>query len=169
MAKVSVTNINVNVNNFAPAYKSVGLGAIPAGVNVSTVVKTIEKQLFKDLKTNWPASYADFDSSQEDSAIMAPWKDNVPGTAPKCVTDAITLDFQNWGLPVDKPTITNMAKEITQQISNNGGLSGTFYGKMQVAGSETIYYGIGFATAVVVNNPEEKGIIYVFSSSLGLN
>ncbi|WP_353780097.1 hypothetical protein [Winogradskyella sp. 3972H.M.0a.05] len=169
MAKVSVTNITVNVNEFQEAYSRLGLGQIPAGVTVSTVVSKIEAKLAKDLSGSWPDAFPAYASYQEDSAIMAPWKANVAGKAPKCVTQAITQDFTSWDLPVDTNTITEMAKQITQEVANNGGLSGTFYGRSQLGGAETLYWGVGFATAPVINQPEEMGIIYVFSAVLGLN
>jgi hypothetical protein len=169
MAKISVTNITVNVNEYAAAYKANGLGDIPAGTTVSDVVGNIDKKLKKDLAASWPSAFEPYASYQTDNAIMAPWKNNVGGQAPKCVTDAITQDFSSWELPVDKATITGMAKQITQEIANNGGLTGTFYGKHQLGGAETIYWGVAFTTAPVINNPEEMGIIYAFSAVLGLN
>lgn len=160
-------NITVNVTNFKPAYESLGLGPIPAGTTTDAAVNQIQSKLNDLLKDGWPKTYETYDESQADSAIMSPWKNNVPGTAPTCVTDAIRLDFQSWDLPVDENTITLMAKEITQQISNHGGNKGTFYGKHRIA-SETIQWGISFISAIVVDNPEELGIIYAFSAVLSI-
>lgn len=169
MAQVNSTSITVNVNNFQPAYSSLGLGPIPAGTTVDSAVKTIQTALEKMLGDNWPKSGYGSAPTQTDSAIMAPWKANIPGTAPKCVIDAIKIDFKAWGLPVDDNAITLMAKEITQQISNHGGNTGTFYGVSHVTSSETIYWGVSFTTAVVVDNPMETGIIYGFGAVFSLD
>ncbi len=168
MAKVSVTNITVNVNKFQPAYNHFGLGPIPAGTKIDQAVATIQRQLKKELSDNWPKANPSPKYSP-DAAIMAPWKNNVAGTAPKCVTDAISQDFTTWGLPVDKNTITEMAKQITQEISNSAGLNGYYYGQSALGASETIYWGVSYISAVVVDKPEEYGIIFAFSASLGLN
>jgi hypothetical protein len=120
--------------------------------------------LKKGISSNWPSAFPTYASYPEDSAIMAPWKDNVGGSIPKCVVDAITQDFTSWDLPVDTATIRNMAKQITQEVANNGGSTGTFFGKSQLGGAATLYWGVGFATAPVVNSPEEMGIIYAFSA-----
>jgi len=162
------TNITVNVINFQPAYTSLGLGPIPAGVTTAAAVTTIQKALGKKLGSKWPSAYEPYNSAQEDSAVLAPWKNSIPGTAPKCATDAIALDFEAWGLPVDHPAITLIAKEITQQISNHGGNTGVFYGKSRIAGAETIQWGVSFTTAIVINKPEEKGILYAFSAVLSI-
>lgn len=169
MSRTNVTVINVNVTNFQAAYTNLGLGPIPAGTTVSSAVSTILAKLRDNLQKDWPTRYEPFATEQEDGAIMTPWKDNVPGTAPKCVIDTINLDFEAWGLPVDDKTINLMAKEITQQISNHGGAYGTFYGKSRIAASETIQWGLGFTTAVVVDKPEQIGIIYSFSAVLSLS
>ena len=168
MAKVSVTNITVNVNNFQAAYNHFGLGPIPPGTKIDKVVATIEGVLKKDLTSNWPSANPK-PTYDPDTAIMAPWKDNVAGTAPKCVTDAISQDFGSWGLPVDKDTITEMAKQITQEISNNAGLKGEFYGQSTLGAAETIYWGVSYVSAIIVDKPEEYGIIFAFNASLGLN
>lgn len=169
MARISVTNITVNVNEFAAVYRANGLGDIPAGTTVSDVVGLIETKLKKELAASWPSAFEAYVSYQTDNAIMAPWKSNVAGQAPKCTTDAIKQDFGSWSLPVDEDTITNMAKQITQEIANNGGLTGTFYGKHQLGGAETIYWGVAFTTAPVIDIPKEMGVIYAFSAVLGLN
>lgn len=162
------TNITVNVINFQPAYTSLGLGPIPAGTTPDDAVATLQKKLGKDLQTNWPSTFEPYNSMQEDSGVMAPWKANIPGTAPKCATDAIALDFEAWGLPVDHPSITLIAKEVTQQISNHGGNMGVFYGKSRIAGSTTIQWGVSFTTSVVVDKPEEMGIIFAFAAVLAI-
>lgn len=168
MAKVSVTNITVNVNNFQSAYDHFGLGRIPAGTKIDKAVATIMRSLKKELSDNWPKANPT-PSYAPDAAIMGPWKANAAGTAPKCVTDALTQDFDTWGLPVDKDTIDQMAKQITQEISNSAGLNGYYYGQSTLGASETIYWGVSYISAVIVDNPEEYGIIYGFSASLGLN
>jgi hypothetical protein len=169
MAKVTVTNINVNVNNFQQAYTDLGLGPIPAGTKLDVAVPAIFAKLGTLLQTGWPANFGTYIASQEDSAIMSPWTANVGGTAPQCVIDAITLDFTSWALPVDSNTITLMAKEITQQIVNKGGDTGTFYGRTVLAGSEMMYWGVAFTTAIVVDSPEQTGILYAFTANLGIN
>lgn len=168
MAKVSITNITVNVNNFQSAYNHFKLGPIPPNTNVDHAVASIEKALKTELSKNWPKANPS-PSYAPDAAIMAPWKANVPGTAPKCVIDAITQNFDSWGLPVDKNAIQTMAKQITQEISNSAGLNGYFYGQSSLGASQTIYWGISYISVIVVDKPEEYGIIYGFSASLGLN
>jgi hypothetical protein len=169
MSKTEVKIINVNVNNFQAAYTNLGLGPIPAGTTLDSVVKDIKVKLTDNLEKSWPKKYEPYTAEQVDGAIMTPWKDNIPGTAPQCVLDAISLDFEAWGLPVDTKTITLMAKEITQQISNKGGEYGTFYGKSHIAAAETIQWGLSFVTAIVVDKPEQIGIIYSFSAVLSLS
>jgi hypothetical protein len=150
------------------SYTALGLGPIPPGTPVDAAVKTLEAALFKLLAASWPSTYPTYPSVQ-DSGVMGPWNSNAPGTAPPCVTQQMTLDFQSWGLPVDENAITLMAEEITQQISNNGGQAGTFYGQTRVGASETMYWAVGFATGAIVDGPpEELGIIYTFVATLGL-
>ena len=168
MAKVSVTNITVNVNEFQTAYNHFGLGPIPAGTKIDHAVAAVQKALKTELSTNWPKANPS-PQYAPDSAIMAPWKGNVAGSAPKCVTDAINQDFGSWGLPVDKATVTEMAKQITQEISNSAGLNGYYYGQSSLGASETIYWGVSYISLVVVDSPEEYGILFAFSASLGLN
>jgi hypothetical protein len=164
MAQVNVTNINVNVQSFQAAYTNLGLGPIPPGTTVSDAVAAVQKKLAGMLQDKWPKNHSHNDGTNEDSAVMAPWSANIPGSAPKCATDAISLDFKNWNLPVDSATITDMAQEITQQISNHGGVGGTFYGLTKIASSK-LYWGVGFQAAPVVDGPPEQlGIIYAFSA-----
>ncbi|MFT5847060.1 MAG: hypothetical protein ACJARX_002439 [Psychroserpens sp.] len=47
IAKVSVTNITVNVNELQTAYTNCGLGSIPAGTTVSGAVAAIDAKLKK--------------------------------------------------------------------------------------------------------------------------
>jgi hypothetical protein len=167
-SSVSITN-NINNPTMQGTYNSLGLGPIPAGTTADAAVTAVEKVLFKNLQTGWPSTAAPYDPTQQDSGIMGPWSDNVAGTAPPCVVQQVTLDFNSWGLPNDPPTISAIGSEITQQISDNGGLTGVFYGKQRLGGSETIYWGVGFATGVIVDSPEEFGIIYVFAAAFGIN
>lgn len=168
MAVVNVVNINVNVKNFQSAYNHFKLGPIPQGTSIDHAVSGIEKELKTELSKNWPKpnpkpAYA------PDAAIMAPWKDNVAGTAPKCVVDAITQNFNSWGLPVDKNAIQMMAKQITQELSNSAGLNGYYYGQSSLGASQTIYWGVSYISLIVVDSPEEYGVIFAFSASMGLN
>jgi hypothetical protein len=159
----------INVTSMQPTYTALGLGPIPAGTLADAAVATVEKQLFKNLQASWPASAPTYDPTQQDSGIMGPWSGNVAGTAPPCVVQQITLDFNSWALPNDQNAITSMAEEITQQIQNNGGLSGQFYGKTRVGGSMTLYWAVGFGTGAIADNPEELGIIFVYSAALAVN
>lgn len=167
MSKTTVNNVNVSVYNFQAAYTAYGLGTIPAGTSVAAGVGTIQKAMDNVLKTQWPASYPTFVPNQVDHAIMEPWKDNIGGTAPRCATQAITLDFTSWNLPFSTAAVTQIAKEITQQIANNGGQTGTFYGQTPLTSSETLFWGVAFATAVVIE-PDVTGILYSFTAALGL-
>jgi len=159
----------VNVNSMQPTYDALGLGPIAPGTRADVAVATVEKVLFKKLKASWPASAPQYDPTQQDSGIMGPWSQNVAGTAPPCVVQQITIDFNNWSLPNDQAAISSMAQEITQQIQNNGGLSGSFYGKTRLGGSETLYWAVGFGTGVIVDNPEEMGVIFVYTAALAVN
>jgi|GEM_PF-3516834 len=167
MSKTTVNNINVSVNNFQPAYNSYGLGTIPAGTTVAQGVNTLQTAMDNTLMAKWPTSYPPANTNQIDHAIMEPWSDNVAGTAPKCATQAISLDFTSWNLPYSTAAVTQMAKEITQQIANNGGEAGQFYGQTPLAGSEILYWGVAFATAVVIE-PDTTGILYSFTATLGI-
>jgi hypothetical protein len=165
----TVTVINCNVTNLQPSYTSLNLGPIPAGTTTDQAAKTVRKALVDLMDTNWPATYPSVPSNQQDSGIMQPWADNVSGTAPACAVAQITTDFKAWSLPFDKNTFSAMAVQITTEIAAQGGDTGTFYGQTNISGSETIYWGVGYTTAVVIDDPETTGIIYSFRAVLGIN
>ena len=169
MSSSSSTVVIITSPTTQNTYQQLGLGPLPPGTLADAAVAAIEKVLVKQLSTNWPANFAAYDSSQQDQGIMGPWSANRAGSAPACVIQQITSDFNEWGLPNDPGTVSGMGSEITQQIADNGGLTGTFYGKHRLGGAETIYYGVGFGTAAIADNPEVLGIIYVFAAVLGVN
>jgi hypothetical protein len=170
MSSVSVTQINVDVNNLQPAYSALGMGSVPAGTTIANGVAAIEKVLIANLASGWPAAFAPYLSYQMADGIMEPWTANVPGSAPACVTQQLINSFNGWQLPYSTTAINQIAIEITQQIGSNGGQAGTFYGQTTLAGGgETLYWGVAYTTAVVVGPPDNSvGIIYAFSGSLGL-
>ncbi|MFZ6844160.1 hypothetical protein [Undibacterium sp. RuTC16W] len=170
MSTVQTTNINVNIINFQEAYTSLGMGTIPAGTSVANGVAAIEKALIANLMSKWPASYPASEPNQVDDGIMEPWSSNVAGTAPVCLVNQITTDFNSWQLPYNSDLLMQMGNEITTEIAANGGQTGYFYGQTSLAGSEKIYWGVAYATAVVIGPPSNAtGVIYAFSAVLGLN
>ncbi len=164
-SSVSITN----VYEMQPTFSQLGMGPVPAGITADAGVSLVQKQLFKNLSASWPATAPQYDPTQQDQGIMGPWTDNVGGTAPPCVVQAITTDFNAWSLPVDTGTVNEMAQQITQEISNNGGLTGQFFGKTRLGGSETLYWGVGYATGPIQDSPEVLGVIYVFAAVFGVN
>lgn len=159
----------VNANSVQPSLSALGEGTLPAGTTADAAVAIVENVLAKKLQGDWPSTYPDYETDQQDQGIMGPWNANVAGAAPQCVVQQLTGDFNAWELPSDDTTINAIATQITQEISSNGGLSGTFYGRTRVGGSETIYWGVAFATGAIQDNPEVLGIIYVFTAQLGVN
>ena len=169
MSNINEQNITVNVDNFQPAYTSLGLGQIPAGTSVANGVSTIEKALISNLMSKWPKSYPDSIPNQKNDGIMEPWSANVGDTAPACLVNQITTDFNSWQLPYNTATLNQMAKEITTSIASNGGQTGNFYGQTSLTSNEKVYWGVAFTTAVVIGPPSNStGIIYAFTAVLGL-
>lgn len=170
MSTYNTNNITVNVNNFQPAYTALGLGTIPAGTSVANGVSTIEKALIASLMSSWPSTYPASAPNQTDDGIMEPWSANVSGTAPACIVNQITTDFNSWQLPYSSALLNQMAIQITTEIAANGGQTGNFYGQTNLAGSEKIYWGVAYTTAVVIGPPTNAtGIIYAFTAVLGLD
>ncbi len=170
MSTISTTNITVNVNNLQPAYTALGLGPIPAGSTIANGVAAIKTALAKNLMTNWPSDYPASVPNQEDTGIMEPWSANVAGSAPACILQQLTTDFTSWQLPYSQVLLNQMAIQITTEIADNGGQTGHFYGQTRLSGSETIYWGVAFTTAVVIGPPTNAtGIIYSFTAVLGLD
>lgn len=159
----------INVQSMQPSFTAAGLGPIPAGTTADAAVATIQTAFATKLRNNWPSNWPAYVTSQQDQGIMGPWSANLAGTAPPCLVQQITMDFNNWELPVDTSTINDMASQITEEISANGGTTGTFTGRTRIGGAETIYWGVAFGTGAIADNPEEMGIIYVFSAQLGVN
>jgi hypothetical protein len=157
---VNVTNVFI----MQPTYTALGLGPIPAGTLPDVLVPAIEKKLVAQLQAAWPSTFPAYTASQQDMGIMGPWADNIAGTAPPCLVQQATLDFQNWELPVDAGAIDAMGKTITQEISSNGGEAGTAFGRTRVGTAVTIYWGVSFVTGPIADNPEEIGVIYVFTA-----
>ena len=156
----------VNINSFQPLYNSLNLGPIPPGTTPDAAVQKALKAIAAALSEDWPTGWPAFDSTQVNSSIMQPWKEVAPGTAPKCVVDAVTLDFKSWGMPVDEKMITQMAQEITQQVVNKAGSPGVVDGKAR-RGSTTLYWRVSFNTGIVVDDPETLGIYYGFCAVEG--
>lgn len=159
----------INTVSMQSTYTALGLGQIPSGTLADAAMKTIQQALLKKVQASWPKTAAPFDTTQSNSGLMGPWSANVGGTAPPCAVRWITSSFNDWGLPNDQQTVASIAQEITTGIQANGGLSGQFFGKTRVGGSETIYWAVGFGTGAIVDNPEEMGIIFVYTAVLGLN
>jgi hypothetical protein len=124
-------------------------------------------KLKSSLANNWPSSWPSYDDTQVDSGIMEPWSGNVSGSAPQCVTDQITLDFNSWSFPNDQAMITQMAKEITQQISASGGNTGVFSGKARRGASTTLYWRVSYTTGIAIDDPETMGVFYGFCAVMG--
>ncbi len=159
-SSANVTVINVNL--LQPVYNSLNMGQIPAGTTPDAATAQILKTLRNSLADNWPTTWPAFDVSQADAGIMQPWSENVAGSAPKCVTDQITLDFNAWSFPNDPAMVTQMAKEITEQIGASGGNTGVFSGKARRGAASTMYWRVGFTTGIVIDDPFTLGVFYAF-------
>lgn len=151
----------INVQNFQPLYDSLNLGPVPPGTTPDALVAKALKAIGDSLSVNWPEPWPPFDSTQVDTSIMQPWGGVVAGSAPKCVTDKITLDFKAWGFPVDQTMITQMAQEVTQHVVDSAGLPGVFNGKAR-RGSTTLFWRVAYNTGIVADDPETQGIYYGF-------
>lgn len=170
MSIFSTNNISVSINNFQPAYTALGLGTIPAGITVANGVAAIEKALIAGLMSKWPPTYPASVSRNVDDGIMEPWSANVGGTVPACIIQQLTTDFTSWELPYTSDLLRQIAKQITTEINANGGQTGYFYGQTSISGSETIYWGVAYTTAVVIGPPTNAtGIIYSFTAVLGID
>ena len=163
---------SVTINNSAsmqPTYTALGMGDVPAGITADAAVTAVQTKLLSNIQAKWPKTWPD-PLTDTDVGAMGPWDDNVAGTAPPCLVKKLQLDFTGWGLPVVQTVINQMAEEITEQVSSRGGLSGMFFGKTAVGGSETIYWAVGFGTGTLEDGPPAVlGIIYVFTAALGVN
>ena len=161
---VNVTNIYV----FQSVYESLGMGQVPPGTTPDNAVKAILEQLKKNVAQDWPGSFPPYDDSQVDMGVMQPWSDNIPGSAPQCVIDQITGDFNSWDLPNDQAMIKQMAQEITEHIGAQVGTTETFDGKKRLGGTVEIFWRVAYATGPVVDNPLTLGIFYSFCAVTSL-
>ena len=164
----STTNVTViNVRILQPVYDSLNMGQIPSGTTPDSATAAILTKIKNNVTADWPSAWPAFDSTQVDSGIMQPWSGNVPGTAPKCVTDQITLDFNSWSFPNDQAMIKQMAEEVTEQVGASGGNWGVFSGKARRGAASTIYWRVGYTTGIVIDNPETLGVFYGFAAVMG--
>jgi len=90
------TNVTV-INIFAlqPAYTEQGLGQVSG--TPSDATKKLQTQLGKMVGTVFAAKWPTADTNDPMTGIMGPWDNSQGGTAPKCATDQITLDFGQLG------------------------------------------------------------------------
>lgn len=167
---VQETTVYNNVEVLQKAYDAYGLGPIPPGTKIDDAVTGIKASQVASLTKDWPTQFAAMPiGATPDSSIMGPWNDNVAGSAPPCAIQAISQDMQTWLLPVDTDAINDMAKQITQAISNTGGLKGEHFGRTQLAsGSEQLDWGVAYVATVVSNNPELSYIVYSFIAALNV-
>jgi hypothetical protein len=165
------TNVTiVNIESLNATCQQLGMQPLPPGTPLDKGVKQVWDALNTAMATKWAKVYPSVTAPAEsDSGVMGPWSDNVPGTAPQCLTGKVGEDFKSWGLPVDDPAIEQMAVQITQEISSQGGAAGTFVGQSQVGGSETIYWAVGYGTGAIADGPPEMlGVIYTFMATLSV-
>ncbi|MFL5073824.1 MAG: hypothetical protein ACJ8A4_17900 [Microvirga sp.] len=163
------TNVTV-INIFAlqPAYTEQGLGQVSG--TPSDATKKLQTQLGKMVGTVFAAKWPTADTNDPMTGIMGPWDNSQGGTAPKCATDQITLDFGSWGIDAEPGIIDHMAKTITMHLANTMGSTGTMAGSSAVTGSEKIYWAVGFAVVDVgQGTPPEKGVIYAYTAAEGLD
>jgi hypothetical protein len=164
----NTTNVTVvNVYVLQPVYDSLNMGPIPPGTTPDAATASILAKLRTSVTTNWPAAWPAYDDTQVDAGIMQPWSGNVGGSAPQCVVDQITLDFNSWSFPNDGAMITQMAKEITEQVSASGGNTGVFDGKARRGAATTLYWRVSYTTGIAIDNPETLGVFYGFCAVLG--
>ena len=138
------TNVNItNVYVMQPAFTELGMGQV-AGTP-SDSLKKLQGQLAKLVGTLFSAKYPTADQSDPQTGIMGPWDNSQSGTAPKCATDQITLDFGSWGIDAEPGVIDHMVKTITTHLGNNMGVTGTMSGASAITGSEKIFWAVGYA------------------------
>jgi hypothetical protein len=159
----------ININEMQPMYASLGLGQIPAGTLADVAVLAVETQLTSNLAAEWTQAGRTSPGINVSSGIMGPWSADVGGTAPTCVVQQLTENFNDWSLPNDQSAISSIASEITENIAVNGGLPGTFLGLTREGGSEAVLWGVAYTTGVIVDNPLMLGVIYTFEAVLSLD
>jgi hypothetical protein len=152
-----------------PLHDALQMGSIPAGTTTDAAVNAVQAQLQTNLATAWNSAGRTSPGVNTNVGIMGPWSADVGGTAPTCVVQQLTENFTAWGLPTDQGAISSIASEITENIAANGGLSGQFLGLTREGGSETLLWGVAYATGIIVDNPMMLGVIYTFEAVLGID
>ena len=123
----------IDIFALQPAYTEQGLGQVSG--TPSDATKKLQTQLGKMVGTVFAAKWPTADTNDPMTGIMGPWDNSQGGTAPKCATDQITLDFGSWGIDAEPGIIDHMAKTITMHLANTMGSTGTMAGSSAVTGS----------------------------------
>lgn len=169
----TVNNTNIYLESVNNGLSTLGgtLANIPAGTPVPVITQGALRQMRTALTAQWTTVFGTtipLPPSNQDSGYFGPWKDVLAGQPVPCVIQQIQGDFSNWGLPLADNTVpTTITKQITQEISSQGGQAGFSSGTFQLTSSESIYWLVGYMTVAI--SQEENGILYAFAANAAIN
>ncbi|MBO6606410.1 hypothetical protein [Psychroserpens sp.] len=162
------TNINIYFNSVNAALKVAGLKPIKPGDTVPTLTQKALSQMEGMLTTKFNKTFPNnqLPNSNIDGGYMGPLSSVRMGTAPACAVQQIADDFESWGIS-SSGVPTEIAKQVTNHIVNQGGQAGFISGTHQLTSAENLYWMAGYLSINITQH--EQGILYVFGASEGLN
>lgn len=168
---INSNNVNIYLESVNGAVQKMdGPGNLPAGTPVPVITQAALKQMKGLLTKQWASLFptVTLPPSNTDSGYFGPWTAVVAGNPVPCVVQQIQGDFAAWGLPLDGDTApSTITKQVTQDISSQGGQAGFTSGTLQLTSSESLYWVAGYATVAI--SQTENGVLYVFAANAEIN
>lgn len=164
----NTVNITIYNNSVNAALRATGLKPVPNGDPVPTMTQKALGQMETLLTTKFNKIFPDnkLPGSNIDGGYMGPLSVVKMGKAPACAVQQISDDFESWGM-ASSGVPTEIAKQVTNHIVNQGGQAGFISGTHQLTSASNLYWMAGYLSINITQH--EQGILYVFGASEGLN
>jgi len=164
----NTVNITIYNNSVNAALHVAGLKPVKAGDPVPVMTQKALAQMETLLTTKFGKTFPNnpLAPSNIDGGYMGPLSSVKMGVAPACAVTQIADDFKSWGISLSSVP-TEIAKQVTNHIVNQGGQAGFISGTHQITSSESVYWMAGYLAVNITQT--EQGILYVFGASEGIN
>ena len=164
----NTTNINIYYNSVNAALKKAGLKPVPEGDPVPVLTQKALGQMETMLVTKFNKVFPDnpLPGSNIDGGYMGPLSAVKMGQAPACAVTQIADDFHSWGISLSGVP-TEISKQVTNHIVNQGGQAGFISGTHQITSAESLFWMAGYLAINITQT--EQGVLYVFGASEGIN
>ncbi|WP_460218879.1 hypothetical protein [Psychroserpens sp. MEBiC05023] len=164
----NTTNITIYYNSVNAALKVAGLKPVKPGDPVPVLTQHALGQMETLLTTKFNKTFPNnpLPASNVDGGYMGPLSSVKMGVAPACAVTQIADDFSSWGISLSGVP-TEIAKQVTNHIVNQGGQAGFISGTHQITSGESLFWMAGFLAVNITQT--EQGVLYVFGASEGIN